>query len=158
MFEHELYIFKQELCKSIMVHTPFRFNGYFFKFWVRGYVLHKNIDNLTVYISKIRRPGSFDRIIALGLHLYIVSEVFWCVISLHVVVVHFLKMLVEKMLEDILGAFQDSFVEETKGNTSGEPDIEMGSRFTRSSSDVSLESFNKQVRQKAVMHMFVSLS
>ncbi|XP_042065217.1 syntaxin-132-like [Salvia splendens] len=41
----------------------------------------------------------------------------------------------------------DSFVEETNGNTSGEPDIEMGLRFTRSSSDVSLESFNKQIQE-----------
>ncbi|KAG6423471.1 hypothetical protein SASPL_113867 [Salvia splendens] len=41
----------------------------------------------------------------------------------------------------------DSFVEDTKGNTSGEPDIEMGPRFTRSSSDVSLESFNKQIQE-----------
>lgn len=41
--------------------------------------------------------------------------------------------------------FQDSFVGDAKGNTSRAPDIEMGSRFTRSSSELGMESFNKQV-------------
>ncbi|KAL1562387.1 syntaxin-132-like isoform X1 [Salvia divinorum] len=41
----------------------------------------------------------------------------------------------------------DSFVGDAKGNTSREPDIEMGPRLPRSSSDASLESFNKQIQE-----------
>lgn len=41
----------------------------------------------------------------------------------------------------------DSFVGDVRGNTSREADIEMGSRLPRSSSDVALESFNKQIQE-----------
>ncbi|KAL7142275.1 hypothetical protein ABFS83_08G113100 [Erythranthe nasuta] len=40
----------------------------------------------------------------------------------------------------------DSFVSDVKGNTSRERDIEMGSRFPRSNSDLAMESFNKQIQ------------
>ncbi|KAL7102400.1 hypothetical protein ACP275_08G118100 [Erythranthe tilingii] len=40
----------------------------------------------------------------------------------------------------------DSFVSDVKGNTSRERDIEMGSRFPRSNSDLGMESFNKQIQ------------
>ncbi|XP_047974004.1 syntaxin-132-like isoform X1 [Salvia hispanica] len=41
----------------------------------------------------------------------------------------------------------DSFVGDAKGNTSRESDIEMGPRLPRSSSDVALESFHKQIQE-----------
>ncbi|XP_012830420.1 PREDICTED: syntaxin-132-like [Erythranthe guttata] len=41
----------------------------------------------------------------------------------------------------------DSFVSDVKGNTSRERDIEMGSRFPRSNSDLAMESFNKQIQE-----------
>ncbi|KAL8506748.1 hypothetical protein ACS0TY_017591 [Phlomoides rotata] len=41
----------------------------------------------------------------------------------------------------------DSFVGDAKGNPSRAPDIEMGSRFTRSSSELGMESFNKQIQE-----------
>lgn len=41
--------------------------------------------------------------------------------------------------------FQDSFVGDAKENPSRESDIEMGPRYTRTNSDMGMESFNKQV-------------
>lgn len=41
----------------------------------------------------------------------------------------------------------DSFVGDARGNTSRDHDIEMGPRLPRSSSDVALESFNKQIQE-----------
>lgn len=41
----------------------------------------------------------------------------------------------------------DSFVGDAKGNPSRESDIEMGPRYTRSNSDMGMESFNKQIQE-----------
>ncbi|KAH6764682.1 syntaxin of plants 131 [Perilla frutescens var. hirtella] len=41
----------------------------------------------------------------------------------------------------------DSFVGDARGNTSRQPDIEMGPRLPRSSSDVALDSFNKEIQE-----------
>ncbi|KAL2474185.1 syntaxin [Forsythia ovata] len=41
----------------------------------------------------------------------------------------------------------DSFVGDAKGSPSREPDIEMGTRFPRSNSDMGMEAFNKQIQE-----------